>query len=87
MKFVKLFIVGVSCIPLFILAPVSFADGDYQLVGGYKAHIEGKKLVLVGRDSRRSIVPDRRYFTRDGAYSIVVKGDVISIRDHTKEAR
>ncbi|HEY7585619.1 MAG TPA: hypothetical protein VH866_03820 [Candidatus Deferrimicrobiaceae bacterium] len=87
MKFAKLLIVGFSCIPLFILAPASFADADYQLVGGSRAHIEGKKLVLVGRDSRRSIAPDGRYFTRDGMYSIVVKGDVILVRDHTKEAR
>jgi hypothetical protein len=87
MKFAKLLIVGISCIPLFIAAPASFADGDYQLVGGYRAYIEGKKLVLVGRDSRRSIAPDGRYFTRDGMYSIAVKGDAILVRDHTKEAR
>lgn len=87
MKFAKLLIVGVSCIQLLVLAPASFADGDYQLVGGSKAYIEGKKLVLVGRDSRRSIATDGRYFTRDGMYSIVVKGDEILVRDHTKEAR
>jgi hypothetical protein len=56
-------------------------------VGGGRAFIDGKKLILVGKDSRRSTAPDGRYFTRDGRYSIIVKGDVIEIRDHNRELR
>jgi hypothetical protein len=76
-----------SCLSLFILVPASFAANDYHLVGGSRAFIDGKKLILVGKDSRRSTAPDGRYFTRDGRYSIIVKGDVIEIRDHNRELR
>jgi hypothetical protein len=77
----------ISCLSWLLLVPGSFAENDYYLVNGTRAVIEGKKLVLIGRDSRRSIAPPGRYDTRDGRYSIVVKGDEIVIRDHTKELR
>jgi len=49
--------------------------------------IEGKQLVLIDGGSRRTVAPPGRYDTRDGKYSIIVKGNEIVIRDHTKEVR
>jgi hypothetical protein len=63
------------------------AMNDFVLVGGTRAVIEGKTLILIGRDSRRSIAPPGRYDTRDGRYSIIVKSNEIVIRDHTKAPR
>jgi hypothetical protein len=72
---------------LFLLVPASFAGNEYTLVGGSRAVIEGKKLILIGKYSRRTVAPSGRYDTRDGKYSIIVKGEEIVIRDHTKELR
>jgi hypothetical protein len=60
---------------------------DFVLVGGARAVIEGKKLILIDRHSNRSIAPPGRYDTRDGRYSIIVNTNEIVIRDHTRELR
>ena len=49
--------------------------------------IEGKQLILIDANSRRSVAPSGKYDTRDGRYSIIVKGNEIVIRDHAKELR
>jgi hypothetical protein len=60
---------------------------DFVLVGGARGILEGKKLILIDRDSKRSIAPPGRYDTRDGRYSIIVDSNEIVIRDHTRELR
>jgi len=87
MRIIRTFLAGVLCLSCLYLVPASFAGNEYALVGGTRAVIEGKQLILIGRDSRRSIAPPGRYDTRDGRYSIVVMKDEIVIRDHTKELR
>jgi hypothetical protein len=75
------------CLSCLVLVPASFAGNEFALVGGTRAVIEGKQLILIGKDSRRSVAPPGRYDTRDGRYSIVVMKNEIVIRDHTKELR
>jgi hypothetical protein len=87
MKISKSFPGWITCLSWLFLVPASFAGNEYTLVGGTRAVIEGKKLILIGKDSRRTVAPSGRYDTRDGKYSIVVKGEEIVIRDHTRELR
>ncbi len=87
MKKISAFFAGILCLTTLIIAPVTFADGEIVLVGGTRAEIAGKQLILIGKDSRRSVAPPGRYDTRDGRYSIVVKGKDIAIVDHTKAPR
>lgn len=69
-----------------VLPPASFAVGEYHLANGMRAVIEGKKLILIGKDSKRWYAPDGRYYTRDARYVIVVKDGEIVIRDLSKQA-
>ena len=78
---------GILCLSCLLYVPASFAGNEFVLVGGTSAVIEGKQLILIGKDSKRSIAPPGRYDTRDGRYSIVVMKNEIVIRDHTKELR
>jgi hypothetical protein len=87
MRIKKTFFAGIFCLSCLFLVPASFAGNEFALVGGTLAVIEGKQLILIGKDSRRSVAPPGRYDTRDGQYSIVVKKDEIAVRDHTKELR
>ena len=87
MRIFKMFFAGIVCLSCISLVPVSFAGSEFVLVGGTRAAIEGKQLILIGQGSRRSIAPPGKYDTRDGRYSIVVKNNEIVIRDHTKELR
>jgi len=87
MRNIRAFFAGILCLATLIIVPASFADGEIVLVGGVRAVIEGKQLILIGTDSRRSVAPPGRYDTRDGRYSIVVRGKDIVIVDHTKVPR
>jgi hypothetical protein len=87
MRFGKTHFAGILCLSTLLLVPPSFAGTELVLVGGSRAVIEGKKLFLIDKDSRRSVAPSGKYDTRDGRYSIVVRGNEIVIRDHTKELR
>lgn len=78
---------GILCLSWVLLVPGSFAGDVFTLVGGKQAVIEGNQLILIEKNSRRSVAPSGRYDTRDGRYSIIVKEDQIVIRDHTKELR
>ncbi len=77
-------LIGLSTL---VLPPPSLAAGEYQLSNGMRGVIDGKRLILIGRDSKRWYAPDGRYYTRDGVYVIVVKNGEIVIRDLTKEPR
>jgi len=83
----RTFFAGILCLSCLYLVPASFAGNEFALVGGTHAVIEGKQLILIDRNSRRSVAPAGIYDTRDGKYSIVVKKNEIVIRDHTKELR
>jgi len=83
----KTFFAGILCFSCLYLVPTSFAGNEFVLVGGTRAVIEGKQLILIDKNSRRSAAPSGKYDTNDGRYSIVVKGNEIVIRDHTKELR
>jgi hypothetical protein len=87
MRNIRAFFAGILCLATLTIVPASFADGEIVLVGGVRAVIEGKQLILIGTDSRRSVAPPGRYDTRDGRYSIVVRGKDIVIVDHTKVPR
>ncbi len=87
MRTIRTFFAGILCLSCIYLVPASFAGNEVELVGGIRAAIEGKQLILIGKDSRRSVAPPGIYDTRDGRYSIVVKKNEIVIRDHTKELR
>ncbi len=87
MRIMKMFFVGIICLSCIFFVPASFAGSEFALVGGIRAVIEGKQLILIGKDSRRSIASPGKYDTRDGRYSIVVKNNEIVFRDHTKELR
>lgn len=87
MMFMKRFFAGVMCLSCLCVVPASFAASEFFLVGGARAVIEGKQLILIGKDSRRSVAPPGRYDTRDGRYSIVVMKNGVVIRDHTRELR
>ena len=87
MRISKSFFVGFSCFLWIFLVSTSFAENGFFLVGGTRAVIEGKQLILIDKSSRRSVAPAGRYDTRDGKYSIIVKGNEIVIRDHTKVLR
>jgi hypothetical protein len=87
MRIAKTSFAGIFCLSTLFLVPASFAGNEFVLVGGTRAVIEGKQLFLIGVNSKRSIAPSGKYDTRDGRYSIVVKGNAIVIRDHTKELR
>ncbi len=87
MKIAKTFFAGILYLSGLFLVPASSAGNEFALVGGIRAVIEGKQLILLDKDSRRSVAPPGRYDTRDGRYSIVVMKNEIVIRDHTKELR
>ena len=87
MSITKTFFAGVLYLSCLFLVPASFAANEFLLVGGSRAVIEGKQLILIDKNSRRSVAPSGKYDTRDGRYSIVIKGNEIVIRDHTKELR
>ena len=87
MTIIKTFFAGILCLFCLLFVPASFAGNEFVLVGGTSAVIEGKQLILIGKDSMRSVAPPGRYDTRDGRYSIVVMKNEIVIRDHTKELR
>ena len=87
MRITKTFFAGILYLSCLFPAPASFAGNEFVLVGGTRAVIEGKQLILIDKDSRRSVAPSGKYDTRDGRYSIVVKGNEIVVRDHTKELR
>ncbi len=77
-------LIGLS---MLLLPAPSIAAGEYHLSNGMRGVIEGKKLILIGRDAKRWYAPNGRYYTRDGNFVIVVKGEEIVIRDLTKEPR
>jgi len=87
MSITKRIFAGILCLSCLYVVPASFAGSEFVLVGGTRAVIEGEKLILIDSNSRRSVAPSGKYDTRDGRYSIVVKGNGIVIRDHTKELR
>ena len=87
MRITKTFFAGILFFSCLFLVPVSFAGNEFVLVGGARAVIEGKQLILIDMNSRRSVAPSGRYDTRGGRYSIIVKGNEIVIRDHAKELR
>jgi hypothetical protein len=87
MKIATSFFATILCLSWFFLVPLSIAEIEFFLVGGTRAVIEGKQLILIDKNSRRSVAPSGRYDTSDGRYSIVVRGNEIVIRDHTKELR
>lgn len=87
MRIIRKFFAGILCLSCLYLVPASFAGNEFALVGGTRAVIEGKQLILIDKDSRRSVAPPGRYDTRDGRYSIVVLKNDVVIRDHTKELR
>jgi hypothetical protein len=87
MKKKTLLLAGILSLCLLIAVPASFAAGEIVLVDGRHAVIEGKQLILIDKDSRRSVAPPGRYDTRDGRYSIVVKGKDVVIVDHTTMPR
>lgn len=87
MKNVTAFLAGVLFLSSLFLAPGAIAANEFALVGGTRAVIEGKQLILIDRNSRRTVAPLGRYDTRDGKYAIIVKGNEIVIRDLTKERR
>jgi len=87
MRFLKTFFPCILSLSWLLLVPGSFAGNEITLVGGTRAVIEGKQLILIDVNSMRSVAPLGKYDTRDGKYSIVVKKDGIVVRDHTKELR
>ncbi|RJP24542.1 MAG: hypothetical protein C4529_02540 [Deltaproteobacteria bacterium] len=68
----------------FSLAPASRAETEFLLVNGERAVIEGRKLILIGRDSRRWTAPDGKYHSKGERYTITVKGNEIWIKDRMK---
>ncbi len=87
MRISRSFLVGIFCLVWLCLSSASFAENGYLLENGTRAVVEGKRLVLVDGKGRRTVAPSGRYETRDGRYTIVVRGDVIVIMDHTKQLR
>jgi hypothetical protein len=87
MRITKTFFAGILYLSCLFIVPASFAGNEFVLVGGTRAVIEGKQLILIDNNSRRSVAPSDKYDTRDGRYSIIVKGQEIVIRDNTKELR
>jgi len=87
MRIMRTFLAGILFLSCLFFVPASFAGDEFVLVGGTRAVIEGKQLILIDKNSKRSVAPSGKYDTRDGRYSIVVKGNEIVIRDHTKELR
>jgi len=87
MRAAKSFFSWILCFSLFFTPLVSLAGAEYTLRDGTRAVIMERQLILIGQDARRTVAPPGRYETRDGRYSIIVKGNEIVIRDHTKELR
>ena len=72
MKIIIKFFAGIICLTCLFAVPASFAGNEVVLVGGTRAVIEGKQLILIDGNSRGSVAPSGKYDTRDGRYSIVV---------------
>jgi hypothetical protein len=83
----KSLLAWILCLTHLLLVPASFAGNEITLVGGTRATIEGKQLILIDRNAKRSVAPAGKYDTRDGKFSIFVRGDGIVVRDNTKERR
>ena len=87
MKIRKYLYAALVCAFCFSLAGFSYADTEYLLVNGDRAVIEGKKLILIDRNSKRWIAPDGKYITKGERYTITVKGNEVRIKDYMKDLR
>ena len=87
MKIPKSFLATVLIAMWIFLVPSSYAETEFILVNGEHAVIEGKKFILIDRNSKRWVAPDGRYNTRDERYTITVKGNEIIVKDHMKDLR
>lgn len=87
MKNLRKFTWGILLLACMFLAPAAFAGNEFVLVGGTRAVIEGKQLILIDGKSRRTVAPVGRYDTRNGKYVIIVNANGIVIRETAKERR
>ena len=87
MKFAKSVLAFLVCLACLGSGPAFAVQTEYILMDGTRARVEGKKLIVIGKNARARIAPVGLYVTRDGRYTIVVRGTKVIVRDHTKELR
>ena len=87
MKILKYVFTALVCVFCLFPAVTSYAETEYLLVNGERAVIDGKQLILIDRNSKRWIAPDGRYITKGERYTITVKGNEVTIKDHMKDLR
>jgi hypothetical protein len=89
MKISRILEVGLSIFAglWLLVVPPSFAGASYVLANGTQGQVDGKRLILIEANGKRSVAPPGRYETRDGHYTIVVRGETVVIRDNTRTLR
>jgi hypothetical protein len=87
MRISRSIVVGCFCLLWLCMGSASFGASGYLLENGSRAVVEGKRLILVERNGKRSVAAPGRYETRDGRHTIVVKGDVVIILAHDRRPR
>ncbi len=87
MRFAKLLFPTILCLTWILPVSPSHAGDEYYLVGGTRAVILGKQLILIQPDSRQTVARPGSYHTRDGRTTILVDENGIVIQDRKKELR
>ena len=78
---------GILCISSVTAAPAVSAEREIILVGGTRAEIEGRQLILIGNDSKRRVAPPGYYNIRASDQSVYVGKDGVQIRESPKGPR
>jgi hypothetical protein len=87
MRNAKGYIAGIVCVASMIVAPGIFAGEGYILVGGTRAVIEGRQLILVEGESSRKVASYGVYQIRGEDQAIYVTANGIEIRRRPAEIR
>jgi hypothetical protein len=87
MKRAKRLIAGILFLSSLVAAPVLFAEKEIVLVGGTRAVIEGRQLILIGKDSKRTVAPSGYYNIRASSKAIFVGKDGVQIGESPRGLR
>ncbi|MBE0569131.1 MAG: hypothetical protein IH576_00655 [Deltaproteobacteria bacterium] len=87
MKRAKGFIASILFVSSLVAAPLLFAGQEIILVGGTRAVIEGQQLILIGKNSERTVAPPGYYNIRASSQAIFVGKDGVQVGESPRGLR
>lgn len=85
MRNMKRFIAGIICAASLAAEPALCAGEGIVLVGGTRALIEGRRLILIGENSERVVAPVGTYLIRESSQAIHVTYEGVEVRARPPE--